>query len=333
VGVAGPPAPDARCLNCGTRLIGAYCAACGQKAQDPDPTFGDLVGEAWDAFVSVDGRFVTSVRLLLRRPGVLTRRYLMGHRARFVPPLRLYLVCSVAYFLVSAVDPPTHTSGARTQLRANSDSLNIATRRKDSLVQARRVAHESTSRALLAGHGFPVPPGPLDSASRAIADSLRAQREAARFSAAPAWLRQRYERSFRRVISEQHNFTPEIGAQIPRLMFVLVPVFALLLAFAYRSRRRRYPVHLVTALHLHAFAFVALALLAAWEWLPWNAARRTLGAVTGVWMVAYGPLALREVYGGRLRHAIARTALLAVGYAVIALAAFVAMLFVIMLTY
>ena len=43
-------------------------------------------------------------------------------------------------------------------------------------------------------------------------------------------------------------------------------------------------------------------------------------------MAAYFPLALREVYGGRLRGAVARSALLVVECAVIGLAAFMVLL-------
>lgn len=116
-------------------------------------------------------------------------------------------------------------------------------------------------------------------------------------------------------------------------MFVLVPVFAFLLGLAYRSRHRRYPVHLVTALHLRAFAYVALALFTLWGLIPWNPVRTTLSAATSLWMIAYFPLALREVYGGRLRAAIARSALLAAEYAVVGLAAFMVLLLLLVLTY
>lgn len=335
MGITRQTEPDSngRCLNCGAQLTGPYCAQCGQRTQDPDPTFRELVAEAWDAFVSVDGKAMSSLRLLMRRPGVLTRQYLMGHRARFVPPLRLYLLCSVAFFLVSAVDPPARGRQGQAVIIVDGDTMGLQQRSADSVTGLRQHARDSAARALLERHGFAPLPGPIDSVSRMVADSLRAHDEAERFSAAPRWLRRRYERSFRHIVSEHHNFSPQISEQAPRLMFVLVPVFALLLGLAYRSRGRRYPVHLVTALHLHAFAYVALTSLAVLAWLPWSAARTALSAATALWMVAYIPIALREVYGGRLRGAIARSALLAVEYAVIGLAAFMVLLLLLVLSY
>jgi hypothetical protein len=50
---------------------------------------------------------------------------------------------------------------------------------------------------------------------------------------------------------------------MPRVMFVLVPLFAGLVALVERRARRRYPAHLVFALHVHAAAFAARAVAAA----------------------------------------------------------------------
>ena len=95
----------AACANCATPLDGPYCSACGQRAAPPNPTLRELAEEAWGAFVSVDGKLVNSARLLVLRPGEMTARYLAGHRAPFIPPLRLYLTCSVAFFVLEASLP------------------------------------------------------------------------------------------------------------------------------------------------------------------------------------------------------------------------------------
>lgn len=53
-----------------------------------------------------------------------------------------------------------------------------------------------------------------------------------------------------------------IFAVLPQTMFVLIPVFALLLKLFYVFRRRLYMEHLIVALHSHAFMFLDLLLLA-----------------------------------------------------------------------
>ena len=95
----------APCLNCEAPLHGPYCAMCGQPVRDPDPTAHDLVHDAVHEFLHVDGKIFTTLRLLLTRPGALTRAFLAGRRARYVGPLRLYLTASLLFFGVRAMLP------------------------------------------------------------------------------------------------------------------------------------------------------------------------------------------------------------------------------------
>jgi hypothetical protein len=53
--------------------------------------------------VEWEARIPSTMRTLLTSPGQLTQEYLAGRRARWIPPLRLYLICSVAFFLVTAI--------------------------------------------------------------------------------------------------------------------------------------------------------------------------------------------------------------------------------------
>lgn len=100
----GGPAGYARCRNCEAALGGPYCAQCGQYDAPPDPTLRELLADAWESLTNVDGKVATTLRMLLLHPGALTREYLAGRRARYLPPFRIYLLCSVAYFLLASLD-------------------------------------------------------------------------------------------------------------------------------------------------------------------------------------------------------------------------------------
>jgi peptidoglycan/LPS O-acetylase OafA/YrhL len=93
------------CRNCGARLEGAYCAACGQKVEPLTPTLGQLLHELTHELLNVDGKIFRSMRLLLTRPGFLTREYIAGRRVRYVSPLRLYLFFSVVFFALTQLVP------------------------------------------------------------------------------------------------------------------------------------------------------------------------------------------------------------------------------------
>lgn len=318
------------CRNCGTALAGEYCHACGQRDLPPDPTLRDLVGEAWGEFVSVDGKVLHSLRLLVLRPGQLTLEYLRGHRVRYLAPLRLYLVCSVAYFLVTSLVPERATT--RT-LTVGKDTIVVASVGPSAdEPAARKLRRDSTTRAVLARHRLAVPAA-IDSATRALADSLRIEDQVESLTAAPRWIRARMAHGIHGVVRDQHSYWQKFTGQLPRLLFVLMPVFALLLGIAYRSRRRRYPVHLIVALHVHAFVFAVLTLNEVKSLLPWGALRGALGWVTFAWLVAHLPLAMRRVYGGRMRYAVLRAGALAFTYSLIGGVAFSLMAFGLLLVY
>jgi hypothetical protein len=93
-GAAGPAA----CLNCGGLRIGTYCTACGQKAMPAAPTLNYFLHEITHELLNADGRIFRSLRLLVARPGFLTREIFAGRRASYVSPIRLYLIASVLAF-------------------------------------------------------------------------------------------------------------------------------------------------------------------------------------------------------------------------------------------
>jgi hypothetical protein len=85
------------CLNCGAALSGPYCAACGQPDSETNITLRGMLAELAEDVLNWDSRFLTSVRQLLLKPGFLTTEYLAGHRARHAPPFRLFLLGSVLF--------------------------------------------------------------------------------------------------------------------------------------------------------------------------------------------------------------------------------------------
>ena len=107
-----PPPVD--CANCGVRLYGPYCYACGQRASSPRVRLRDVAVEAVHEAFDLDGRILHTVKLLVRRPGLLTRELLAGRRARYVSPLRLYLTFSVLFFALTALVPGARQSYVRT---------------------------------------------------------------------------------------------------------------------------------------------------------------------------------------------------------------------------
>jgi len=127
---------------------------------------------------------------------------------------------------------------------------------------------------------------------------------------------------FRTIILDPAGFRVRMVAAVPRMLFALVPVFAAILMLFYR--RRGFMQHLVFALHIHAVIFLSLAagdLARVFRSPPAAAA----GAVAAVLFIAvYALRALKAVYGGRWAITIAKSAGIAVLYALVMIPAMVA---------
>ena len=90
---------ESACLNCGARLVGEYCHACGQKAH-VHRTLGAFGHDLLHGVFHFEGKIWHTLPMLAWRPGELTRRYIAGERARFVSPMALFLF---SVFLMFAV--------------------------------------------------------------------------------------------------------------------------------------------------------------------------------------------------------------------------------------
>ncbi len=90
------------CRNCQSRLDGAYCQECGQRSIDLERPIWSLVGDIVKETFELDGRAALTIKTLFLRPGVLTDEFLAGRRRTYTPPLRLYLVISISFFILVA---------------------------------------------------------------------------------------------------------------------------------------------------------------------------------------------------------------------------------------
>jgi hypothetical protein len=92
--------------------------------------------------------------------------------------------------------------------------------------------------------------------------------------------------------ARQANFMSD---DLPRLMFLLMPVFALILKALFR--KRLYFDHLIFSVHLHSAAYVILAVMLPFEGVAnRNVPALILQTALLIYMVAYLVISLRRVY-------------------------------------
>jgi hypothetical protein len=104
---------------------------------------------------------------------------------------------------------------------------------------------------------------------------------------------------------------------IPRTMFILVPVFAGLVALAVRRSGRNYPQHLYFALHIHAVWFFAYGVALIFQIKTIPILSPLIWRMAGPYVVVYFVLAFRRAYALTAIGAIWRSAAVGVAYIVV----------------
>jgi len=81
---------ETNCLNCGAALAGPYCHECGQHAH-VHRTLSAFFHDFLHGVLHFEGKIWRTLPLLVWKPGLLTRAYIDGQRARFLSPVALFL--------------------------------------------------------------------------------------------------------------------------------------------------------------------------------------------------------------------------------------------------
>lgn len=263
------PAPNRSCLNCNTALVDLYCPHCGQKDLPPRQTFGDLIINFVSSFWSFESKFFSSLKSIMFSPGVIARHYTEGKRERYFHPARMYVFISFVYFLLIGILPDETQTENTASKSLNKGNVNWTYDKTvgdfDDFAQ-------------------------YDSAQQALP---REQRDG-------AFKRMIYERIA--AVNEKYrnngkgfsaDFSEHFIANTPRIFFVLLPIFALLLKLLYFRQDFFYSEHLVFSVYYYNFFFLAgsiymlVDLIPVVEYLTW-------GII--LWIVLYLPIGMKEMY-------------------------------------
>jgi hypothetical protein len=272
-----------RCKNCLTELPdGAkYCYHCGQKrVRLEDHSVWHLMVESVGDFFHLDSKFIATLWPLLLRPGFLTNEFLAGRRARYFQPFKLFLFISFLYFLTSGLLHRNREDAGYEQSRPN-DTINPA----GSVIKSKNynlTLNEAYTKAIAM---------PDDSLRELVKKEGMNHFVTQRYPGASWWAKFMIKQVIRNRLQGSESFSDNMHKTIPKLIFILVPFFALLLKLLYSRKMIPYYNHVIFSFHLLSLYFMMswilafISLMVSW-----------IGLISPLVLMLYLFVALRRVY-------------------------------------
>jgi hypothetical protein len=276
------------CANCHEPLLGPYCAVCGQPRDIHRRSLWGLLHDLVKDLVSFDSRILRTARALMLRPGELAKAYHEGRTQPFVPPVRLYLFVSLIFFLALSTahiaifqfdmrvdtqiirsDAAGHIyiekNGQRTPMPGFSAApdghiMVAGHRRKTKLGDKTYTVAAPPQFLQRIGHARPAPPE-----VRAVMENMRKDTLSQTGDGLAVGIEHFVYLTLSKVAQNPAALNAPMTEWLPRILFLLLPLFALVLSlFYWRQRSQFFFVdHLVFSLNYHSFGFALLVLVLA----------------------------------------------------------------------
>lgn len=266
------------CLNCNTEVQGRYCHICGQENIEPKESAWDLISHFFRDITHFDGNFFSTVKYLFTKPGYLSIEYAIGRRASYVNPIRLYIFTSAFFFLLFFSFFQSDKEDIKNTVTINKKNISdIAMMDSAAFAKFTREINKEANK----------PDKPMTRAEfQAYVDSsiifdtsnivsLKYKTRQQYDSALKAgkddnWVERKLNyklidlnKKYKgRKFDFFQDFKQLLLHSLPQLLFISLPLLALILKLVYIRRKQFYYVnHGIFSLHLYIFVFIALLII------------------------------------------------------------------------
>jgi hypothetical protein len=264
---------EKNCLNCGAYVEERYCTRCGQENVEIKESFGHLISHFFSDLTHYDSKLFTTLKDLLFKPGFLTKEYLAGRRTAYLHPIRMYVFVSFLYFLITLgfnnVENQTEEAIAQTAAQnakkkmADSLTTMLSTGEKN---QKYVKIKDSILKSIISK----INADSIQDPDFTIIFNLR-YKDLVAFDSTQnllpeqkkekgfvPWLYHRWLNTIRlySVRETKLQIANKTVHFVPKMMFVLLPLFALLLKLFYNKKKYFYADHLILCVHFHTAVFL-----------------------------------------------------------------------------
>jgi len=185
--------------------------------------------------INLDERILHSIGPFLLKPGFLSGEYLKGRRKKYISPFRLFLLMSLVFFFLAQATSKKFATGP------DENWVQITTDTSDVVITNDSLAIELLSNDTLFGTRI---------------DTLGSRK-----SIRKAKRNQHIRESAVQALTNKNLFVQGFFETISYSLFLLMPIFALLLKLLFIRQRVYYIEHLIFSINMHSFALLVLSLV------------------------------------------------------------------------
>jgi Protein of unknown function (DUF3667) len=330
---------EKNCLNCGTYVEERYCSHCGQENVETKESFRHLVSHFFSDLTHYDSKLFTTLKDLLFKPGFLTNEYLAGRRVNYLHPVRMYVFVSFLYFLVTlsfnGLESKTEEAIAKTaaqnarreiadslrRMRLSGENYSTNGKIKDSVIK-NIIAKVDTDLVHKMDFTFLFNINyqdliAFDSAQRLLPEQKREK-------GLKSWMYHHWLNTINLYGKKGIKFLVLDRTEhfIPKMMFILLPLFALLLKLFFNSKKYFYSDHVIFSLHFHTAVFLIFLIFSIIS-LFFPTFAKDAQDFEFLLAIIYLGIALRRTYGQSSFITIIKTIVLTLLYSILILTGYV----------
>jgi hypothetical protein len=234
---------DKTCLNCRHVVEKRFCPNCGQENIDTRKTFYQLLIHFFEDLTHYENAFWKTIKNLLLKPATLTKEYLSGKRLSYLAPVRLYIFISfITFFLITVIpnenlnllkvkESESYEKMQKKEPQQEEKNFVFLGSKKNSLAELDSIQKYGSKTEKLAPFVYWIIRKAL------IVDENNTKTE----------IIQKFRESF------THN--------LPKVLFLYMPIFALFLWIFHNKKRWFYFDHGIFTLHYFSFLLLTILIL------------------------------------------------------------------------
>jgi hypothetical protein len=269
---------ERNCLNCNIAVKGRFCHRCGQENIKPKESVWDLISHFFKDITHFDGKFFSTVKYLFKKPGFLPKEYMVGRRASYVNPIRMYIFTSAFFFLI-------FFSFMKVDKKTFINDVNMNGKTFMQIEAMDSLGFDAFTKSINKKYGKPAVPMTRTEFKKYFDSTLlqggihftntKYKSKAAYDSVLASDKKDNWMR--RQLIYKQIELNEKYPNQrgealkdylnillhsLPQVFFILLPLFALILKLLYIRRKEYYYVnHGIFSIHFYIFFFLTLLIL------------------------------------------------------------------------